>query len=180
MPRRLDVGQRALCFRKTSLWPSHVIALLQAADSSNLFLPCQFCNVSFAELGPPGLCWRAEICTLILMQTVTLGRQAEEHADIKCLSLPGAPRDLPSSKFWGSAASSLPPQLSWLISPRCRMFSNSSKIRGSDSCRVTKPHHSSPEVLNPSRFCFAGRADEAVSWAPVSDQDCSDLSLAPG
>lgn len=166
MPCRLAVGQRAPCFRKTSLWASHLIALLQAADSSSQFLPCQFCDISFAKLSPAGLCWRVDICTLKLMQTVTLRRQAD-CADIKCLSLAGAPRDPPSSKFWGSAASSLPPQLSWLISPRCRMFSNSSKICGSDSCRVTRTRHSFPEMLNPSRFCFVQWADEAVSWAPV-------------
>lgn len=110
-----------------------------------------FCETEMAEqrlISP----WRAQE----LMQTVTLRRQAEEHADIKHFLLPWAPRHLPSSKFGGPAASSLPPHLSWLISLRCRMFSNSSKICGRDSCQVTKTQHSFPEMHNSSFFCLVG------------------------
>lgn len=80
----------------------------------------------------------------------------------KALFASRAPRDLPSSKFWGPAASSLPPHLSWLISERRRVFWNSSKICGSDSCQVTKTHHSFPEMHNSLFFCFVQWTDEAV------------------
>lgn len=42
------------------------------------------------------------------------------------------------------------------------MFSGSSKICESDSCQVTKTHHSFPEMYNFSFFCFVEWTDEAV------------------
>lgn len=118
-----DSSFEGFCFWCSNLgWQecNHAVCWLQLAGGLELIqmaVKC-FCETEMAEQWIISS-WRAQK----LMQTVMLRRQAEEHEDIKQFLLPQASRDLYSSKFWESAASSLPPHLSWLISPRYRMFS---------------------------------------------------------
>lgn len=163
-----DSSFEDFCFWCSNLgWQecSHAVCWLQLAGGLEpIQMAVKFlCETEMAEqwiISP----WRAQK----LMQTVTWRRQAEEHEDIKQFLLLQAPRDLSSSKFWRSAASSLPPHLSWLISVRYRMFSTFSKICGSYSCQVTKPHHSFPEIHNSSFLSFMEWTDEAVIYDTCS------------